>query len=51
MKKQKLDFEEKIEKLEDMLEEKLENMEDKITRKLAKINKRLKKFKPDSVDN
>jgi len=36
MKKQKLDLESKIEKLEDILEEKLENMEDKIAPKSCK---------------
>ena len=46
MKKKKLNFEESIEKLEDILEERLENIENRLKEDLEIVKKKLKKLKP-----
>ena len=48
MKKKKLDFEESIEKLEDILEERLESIENRLKEDLERVEQELKKLKPDS---
>ena len=46
MKKKKLDFEERVEKLEDILEERLEGIENRLKEDFKIIKKKLKKLKP-----
>ena len=48
MKKQKFGFEERIEKLEDILEERLESIENRLKEDLERVKEVVKKLKPDS---